>query len=179
MDTHRQINKLLAAFSLGELSAQQTWAVEKHIAVCQQCGAELKRLSALVESTEQIRNTSADVEACEYARKTTMAGIGREEKLRPTPTFIMAVMKSRITKFAVAAMIIIAVGFFLIERNWEGQTEKRFRTPVTKNPAKMLTVGSATRAYRRGGMEAVEKQIKKAFIMLGPRTTSIPYEDLI
>lgn len=89
-----------------------------------------------------------------------------------------AIIKSPITKLA-AAVIIIAVGLFLIHRSPPEQTRDHSTTEVAKAPAKMLTLGSTTMAYRRGGMDAVEKQIEKAFTMLGPRTTSIPFEDLI
>jgi len=96
----------------------------------------------------------------------------------PQPNFWRTIMKSRITKVA-AAVIIVAIGLFLVERNPEKRTENRIKTQVAKSPAEMLTLGSTTMAYRRGGMDAVEKQIEKAFAMLGPRTTSIPYEDLL
>ncbi len=89
------------------------------------------------------------------------------------------IMKSPITKLAIAAVIIIAVGLFLVHRSPPEQTRDHSTTEVAKAPAKMLTLGSTTMAYRRGGMDAVEKQIEKAFTMLGPRTTNIPFEDLI
>jgi len=76
-------------------------------------------------------------------------------------------------------VIIIAVGLFLVHRSPPEQTRDHSTTEVAKAPAKMLTLGSTTMAYRRGGMDAVEKQIEKAFTMLGPRTTNIPFEDLI
>jgi len=90
-----------------------------------------------------------------------------------------SIIKSPITKLAAAAVIIIAVGLFLVHRSPPEQTRDHSTTEVAKAPAKMLTLGSTTMAYRRGGMDAVEKQIEKAFTMLGPRTTNIPFEDLI
>ena len=99
------------------------------------------------------------------------------ESQQPKTTW-RAIIKSPITKLA-AAVIIIAVGLFLVHRSPPEQTRDHSTTEVAKAPAKMLTLGSTTMAYRRGGMDAVEKQIEKAFTMLGPRTTNIPFEDLI
>lgn len=94
-------------------------------------------------------------------------------------TLIRTIIKSRITKLATAAIIIITIGFFAVHRSPPEQTRDHTPTEVATSPAKMLTLGSTTMAYRRGGMDAVEKQIEKAFTMLGPRTTSIPLEDLL
>jgi len=94
-------------------------------------------------------------------------------------TVWQSIIKSPITKLAAAAVIIIAIGLFLVHQGLSEQTRDHSTTEVAKAPAKMLTLGSTTMAYRRGGMDAVEKQIEKAFTMLGPRTTNIPFEDLI
>lgn len=116
MKTHKEINEQLAGFVLGELSQEQTLAVEKHLAQCRQCRDESERLQALLECAGHISKTSADEAICESVKQTLFAAIENEEKKDQTagsntgPTFIWrTIMKSKITRLAAAAVIIIAV----------------------------------------------------------------------
>ena len=83
---------------------------------------------------------------------------------------------SRITKLAAAAVIVIAVGFLVLHILARPQTRA---DGAAKSPGEMLTVLSLSIAYRKGGMDAVEKQYEKAFKILGPRRTSISAQDLL
>jgi hypothetical protein len=116
MNTHEQINELLTGFALGELSEQQTSEVEAHLAECQQCRTELKELEAVLECAEDMRELSADEDACESAKQALFAAVAdeQEKETPPRPTILLdsigrIIMKSRITKLAAAAVIIIAV----------------------------------------------------------------------
>jgi|GEM_PF-1247998 len=116
MNTHEQINEMLVDYVLGELSHQQLSEVETHVAECRQCSGEVKRLEALLECTEQMRELSADEQMCESAKKALFETIVTEQQKEPTPRpkvgrAIMwrIIMKSKITKLAAAAVIIIAV----------------------------------------------------------------------
>lgn len=98
----------------------------------------------------------------------------------PESNLSRIITRTRLIKTtAIAASFIVVFGLFVLYRNNQQQPDTAAVAQPATSPAKMLTLGSTTMAYRRGGMDAVEKQIKKAFTMLGPRTTSIPFEDLI
>lgn len=89
------------------------------------------------------------------------------------------VIKSKIAKLAAAAVIVLAVGLFVARRIPDEQIENRTRPEVAKSPAEMMTAMSLNIAYRRGGMEEVEKQCDKAFEMLGPRPGSITVQEML
>jgi hypothetical protein len=88
-------------------------------------------------------------------------------------------IQSRITKLAAAAVIIIAVGLFLVHRGPDEQVKPTEVTKVTKSPAEMMTLASFTFAYRRGGIEAVEEMCDKAFKMAGPRPAKVSIQELL
>lgn len=88
------------------------------------------------------------------------------------------VVQSRITKLAAAAVIIIAVGLFLIHRGPDEQGKPTEVAKIAKSPAEMMTLASFTFAYRHGGMEAVEEICDKAFKMMGPRPSSLSVREL-
>ena len=68
MNEHKKINKMLTDFALGELSKQQASKVNKHLAGCDMCGNELKRIKALLNYTEKVTKLSADEKTCESAK---------------------------------------------------------------------------------------------------------------
>ncbi len=116
MSTHEQIKELLAGFALRELSEQQSSEVKGHLTECQQCSRELKRVEAVLECAATMRELSADEQTCESAKDTLFAAVANQELKEPTPRptirleFIWrTIMRSRITKLAAAAAIIIAV----------------------------------------------------------------------
>jgi len=122
MNTHDKINKLLAAFALGELSPQQSAEVETHLAECHRCKDELINLKALLECTESMRRLSADDQVCESARQTLLEAAARhEETATPKPAALLeslwrTIMNTKRLKLAAAAAIvlgILAVSYFL------------------------------------------------------------------
>jgi len=89
------------------------------------------------------------------------------------------IIKSRITKFAAAAGIVLAVGLFVARRVPDKQIDNRTKTEVAKTPAEMMTAMSLNIAYRKGGMEEVDRQCDKAFEMLGPRPGKISVREIL
>jgi hypothetical protein len=93
------------------------------------------------------------------------------EKIRTRrPSILWAVYQSPITKLAAAAVLIVGVGLLALFVH-QGPGEQ----PVTKiavSPTKMMTAMSLTMAYRRGGIDAVDRQCEKAVRML--RTKPLP-----
>jgi hypothetical protein len=84
-----------------------------------------------------------------------------------------------ITKLAAAAVVIVAIGLFLVHRGPNDRVETPEVVNVAQSPAKMMTAMSLTLAYHRGGLEAVEEQCDKATEMLGPRPKSISIQQLL
>jgi hypothetical protein len=116
MSTHEQISELLVGFALRELSEQQSAQVEVHLTECQQCNSELRRLQAVLQCAASRRELSADKQICESAKHALFAIVANRETKEPTSRLTICldsigrtIMKSRITKLAAAAVIIIAV----------------------------------------------------------------------
>ena len=91
------------------------------------------------------------------------------------PTILKVILKSPITKIA-AAVIILGVSIFITQK-YPGEQEQPNIAKATQSPAEMMTAISLERAFRRGGIEAVENQCEQALKLLGTRTASfLPYE---
>ena len=78
------------------------------------------------------------------------------------PSFPSRVPISPIMRFAAAAVIIVAIGLCIVERI------RREPEPIqlgrqTASAVEMATAISLERAYRRGGIEAVEDQCRQVF----------------
>ena len=115
MSTHEQIKELLTDYALRELSEQKSSEVKQHLADCQECRTELKKLQAVLECADSMREISADEQAVESAKESLFEAVANEETKQTTsrPAIRLdliwsTIMKSRITKLA-AAVIIIAV----------------------------------------------------------------------
>ncbi len=82
------------------------------------------------------------------------------------------VLKSRAVKVAAAAVIIVAISFFIAYPGPDEQGQ------VEKSPAEMVTAMSLRMAYHHGGMEALEKQCDEAVKLLGPSRPGSSLADL-
>ena len=89
------------------------------------------------------------------------------------------IIRSPVTKLAAAAVIVAVIGLFVIERIPNERIENQTVPQAAKSPAEMLTAISLNIAYRKGGLDAVERQCKKAFKMSGPRSTRITVQQLL
>jgi len=96
----------------------------------------------------------------------------KAKEFAPTgPNIWRIISRSPITKIAAAAMIILAVSFFSTHRTPDEQEQPEI-VEVKKSPVEMMTAISLERAFRRGGIEAVEEQCKQAFKPIRPRLES-------
>jgi hypothetical protein len=89
------------------------------------------------------------------------------------------IFRNPITKVAAAAVIIIAVSFFTARQVPTEQADTITVSKVTKSPVEMMTAISLERAFRRGGIEAVEKQCEQAFKPIGPWPRSLSVEQIL
>ncbi|MHC4659790.1 MAG: hypothetical protein ACYS83_11545 [Planctomycetota bacterium] len=114
MKSHDEIRELLIPFVLGQLSEKGASDITRHLVECQECGGEVKRLGTILECARQTQDLTAGEQLSKSAKETILAAAQETEKTRPRPTISMQnvwriIMKSRITKFAAAAVIIIAL----------------------------------------------------------------------
>jgi len=94
------------------------------------------------------------------------------------PNILKVILKNPFNKIAAAAVIILAVSFFSTHQD-PGEQERPKIVEVTKSPVEMVTAISLERAFRRGGIEAVEDQCRKAFKPLGLRPRSLSVEQIL
>jgi len=116
MNTHDQIKELLTDYALRELPEQKSSEVKQHLADCQECRAELKKLEAVLECAAGMGELSADEQVFESAKQSLLEAVANEQVKEPTPRptirldFIWStIMKNKIAKLAAAAVIIIAI----------------------------------------------------------------------
>ena len=88
-------------------------------------------------------------------------------------------LRSPVVKFAAAAVIIVAIGLFMIHPVANKKVEITKEANVTKSPAEMLTRKSLMIAYRKGGIEAVETQCDKAMARLAAPSEIITIDQLL
>ncbi len=95
------------------------------------------------------------------------------------PNILKVFLKSPLTKIAAAAVIILAVSFFIAPQGPDEQADTTTVSKATKSPVEMMTALSLERAFRRGGIKAVENQCEQALKLLGPRTASLSSQELL
>ncbi len=95
------------------------------------------------------------------------------------PSILKVIFKSPLTKLAAAAVIILAVSFFSTHQDPGKQAGTATVPKVTKSPVEMMTAMSLNIAYRKGGIEAVDRQGEKVIKMLGPRPATITVTELL
>ncbi len=95
------------------------------------------------------------------------------------PNILKVIFKSPFAKLAAAAVIILAVSFFSTHQDPGKQADTTTVSKVTKSPVEMMTAMSLNIAYRKGGIEAVDRQGEKVIKMLGPRPVEITVAELL
>ena len=88
------------------------------------------------------------------------------------------IITRRIIKFSAAAVIIIGIGLLLHFRPW-AKVYTTIVPEVAKSPVEMVTAMSLERVFRRGGLEAVEEQCRKAFKPLILSPSGMSFEKII
>ena len=153
MSTHEQIKELLTDYALRELAEQKSSEVKQHLADCQECRTELKKLEAVLQCADSMSKLSADEQVIESAKESLLEAVADEEQKEPTsrPTirldFIWStIMKNRIAKLAAAAVIIIAVlaGLPFISENKSGIALAQVLERIEQARAYMYTMEMKT-----------------------------------
>ena len=109
-----------------------------------------------------------------------MDRITQANQTKYEPSARRVIVLSRTTRLvAAAAVIVVLISLFIVHRGPDEQVDTAVAANSTKSPAGLLTVASLNMAYRRGGIEALEKQFEKALEMLGPRSINISNKQLL
>jgi hypothetical protein len=109
-----------------------------------------------------------------------MDQITQANQTKYKPSACGVILRDRITRFvAAAAVIVVLISLFIVHRGPDEQVDVVAVADSTKSPAGLLTVASLNMAYRRGGIEALEKQFEEALEMLGPRSINISDKQLL
>ncbi len=106
--------------------------------------------------------------------------ISRPSKKASThqPNIWRITLRNPLTKLAAAAVIILAVSFFSTHQD-PGKQKQSNIVESTKTPAEMMTTLALERAFRRGGIEAVENQCRETFKPIGPVPGSLSIEQIL
>jgi hypothetical protein len=93
---------------------------------------------------------------------------------------VRVVLGSWIGRLAVAAMVAVAVGLFVLGRGGHGpNTLIEPPGPVAQaSPARMMSMMSLRMAYQQGGFEALDRQLQDTLDEFGPRSSSVPVREL-
>ena len=139
---------------------RSTKNIEKHI----------KNVNIVIDSERNKKVFSNILQAFEKSKARKFAPAG--------PNIWRIILRSPLTKIAVAAVIILSVSIFITQQE-PGKQEQPNIVKATKSPAEMMTAMSLTIAYRKGGMEALEEQYNEAYKQLGPRPKSLSVDQIL
>ena len=169
-----QILELIA----GTLPAEQATQLQAHIDSCPNCNRYLQALQTddelLGEFTESMQPRLAQLE------NTVVDALNRgaSSEAFSSVSVWQTIVKSRITRIAAAAVIIIVIGFFITHQGPKEQVNGRSIPEVSKSPAEMMTATSLNIAYRKGGMEAVENRYERVLEMTEPWPSKVSIPEL-
>jgi len=141
-----------------------------------------KRLDELISRTINTEKPQFDAEKWKQKYpvefQTLLSRAAKGDSARQ-PGILKVILKSPLTKLAAAAVIILAVSFFIAHQDSSEQDDTTTVSKITKSPVEMMTAMSLNIAYRKGGIEEVEKQYNEAFKLLGPRPATITVTELL
>jgi hypothetical protein len=90
------------------------------------------------------------------------------------------IIRNRIMRpIAAAAVIVVVISLFIVHRGPDEEVDTVIVSNSTKSAAELLTVASLNMAFRRGGIEAVEKQCEQVIDKLGLQPARIRVEELL
>lgn len=131
----------------------------------------IKNVNIVIDSESNKRVFSNILQAFE---KSTAKDLAPADQ----PNIWGMIFRNPLTKVAAAAVIIVAISFFVFHKEPLEQQRSQ-KVIVTKSPAEMLTLRSLKIAYRNGGIEAVETQCEKAIEKLGLKPERISVQELL
>jgi len=131
MNPHNVTDEQLVQFALGELPCDQAGEIERHLRQCETCREAVEQLKRLLDCAERMAAVPVDQQAVESANRRLLQTVETENKdqLRRkvhsrAALFGRTVMSNRIVKWAVAAVVALAVilGLSLFTGDGAGKT---------------------------------------------------------
>ena len=94
---------------------------------------------------------------------------------------VRLVLGSSAARLAIAAAVIVAVGILLVGRFAPGPVKPMAKSDSTglQSPAQMVSMISLSAAFRRGGIDELDRQCDRALERLGPRPNSVSMQELL
>jgi hypothetical protein len=99
--------------------------------------------------------------------------------LSPKFSILTLLVRNKIAVSSVAAVIILAVSFFVFHSEPNDNIDIPEVTRITQSPAEMLTLRALKIAYYNGGIEAVEAQCDNAIEQLKQKPNKITTNELL
>jgi hypothetical protein len=130
----------------------------------------IKNINIVIDSERNKKVFGNILQAFEKSKAKEFASTG--------PNIWRIISRSPITKIAAAVVIILALSFYITRQN-PGKHERVEIEEATKSPVEMMTAISLERAFRRGGIEAIENQCEQALKLLGTRTDGLSSQELL
>jgi hypothetical protein len=130
----------------------------------------IKNVNIVIDSERDKKVFSNILQAFEKSKAKELAPTG--------PNIWRTILKSPFAKIAAAACIIIALSFLSTHRDPDKQEPSKI-SEVKTSPVEMMTAISLERAFRSGGIEALENQCDQALKLLGTRTASSSSYELL
>jgi hypothetical protein len=116
MSPHNVTHEQLVQFSLGELSVEQAREIQEHLRWCEPCRRSVERLQTLLDCADRMSEVKGNDNSVESANREVLlaAGANDQNSLRRTARSRAAIlgrtiMNHRMTKWAVAAVVALAV----------------------------------------------------------------------
>jgi len=92
----------------------------------------------------------------------------------------LSLLASRAVQLAAAAVILIAAVGLFIGRGGHTPNGPTAQAPkAAQSPAKIVSMMSLRTAYRQGGMDALDEQLRDTLNVLGPPSSSISMQELL
>ncbi|MFC1677657.1 hypothetical protein ACFL3G_11430 [Planctomycetota bacterium] len=80
---------------------------------------------------------------------------------------------------AAVVLVLVMAGVLVIQQRQIDELKQQPKIEIVMSPIDMMRLISLNRAYRDGGIEAVEEQFDRAFKQLGPRPANLTIDELL
>ncbi len=141
MSPHNVTHEQLVQFALGELSAEQAHEIQEHLRRCQPCRRSVERLQTLLDCADRMSMPADDEKTAESANRVVLLAVKTNDQnpSRRAVSFHAAdfgrtIMNHRMTKWAVAAVVVLAVlgGWSLFAGGGSGRAYARMVSQLQK-----------------------------------------------
>jgi hypothetical protein len=125
-----------------------------------------------------VRQKKPNVKTSRQMDKMTLNGsfMAMDEAMKAQRALKYKIIKA----LAAAAVIILLIGLFVLSGSGPDEQNDIRQGPVAaKSPVEAMTLASVNMAYRRGGLEEVERQFEKAIKERKPPLRQVTTEELL